>query len=781
MLSPLFAEEPDLQIDFSDAAELSEHFHVFGGDDLPTWSDQPGVGGVPGRINVNATGTRTLWTKVAFPLPAVTSGYIQSVYFRTDPAPAIETDPIRLEWTGGTADGSLVLLGVPSVGLSLHTVAGENIYHLRLNRRLADNNSLNIVSTQSFQLQADKVYKLRGRLLYTDSESATYSIEAVLYDCGEDGSAEEIEVLRWIQSISNPDLDMNGFLRGQLRAVAQTDGGLQWFDNYRMYGITAGPPPPAPLSIDDWRTLHFSAEELNDPEQEISLWGDLAVPPDGGNVPVLIHYFLGTDPRGGLPASATPELSRTHDTIIVRYHRSRSAISAEGWIEWSNDLVTWHTEGLTETVVAWHELHETVEAAMPEGDEQRLFFRLRVRRTDAPLPGTLSAEPVYRFASEHEEHLFIGEVLPTADRLLFTTTENIRPGHGDGENFAIWEKTDGQAPVRQYDNLLGTQNPGMVTLLEHSNGELHALYVDRQDPGQPKVNLIVLRDGVAVNLFHFDHTDGNVLNPVMTEMPDGRIFILIPDRDPGHPVVRRFVVDLDPVQDHRLPDMPMPSYGARIWGMHQEGNRLIVPIGLVERLVIAVIDYSDFSYQLHTVDSFPSKSSEPPRNIAIFPLENPAQIVLGYLRPAPFSDRHGVEGPATGLLGSLVLHTVDAVTFESVALETIAGFHAERAATHNFAYAQIGPRDILLAHTEVDRIHQRHLTGEYANYVGGFLSAWRLDAQGLATQRAQTEIEPNWFGRFVKDVNGQWLFIYNVAEPGDALKIDRVDFEDPGL
>ena len=776
--SVLSASAESLAVDFATAQDLTDNFHVFGGSDLPTWSDQPGVGGVSGRVNVNGSGTRTLWTKASFPLPAVTSGYVQSVFFRTDPAPSLETDPVRLELSSGTADGGLVVLGVPSVGISLHTAANQSSYRLRLNRRLADNHSWNKYSADSFQLSTEQVYELEGRFIYSDGDSSTYTVDAALYARGGDGTAERTEVLRWTESITNADLAMNGFLVGQIRAVRATGGGLHWFDDYRIEAVTLGPPPPAPVTIDAWREAFFTEAELDDPEMEDSHWGDLAIPPKAGGVPLLVHYFLGTDPRAGVPVEAKPVLLKDDETVTVRYQRSRSASSAQGRVEWSEDLKDWHREGIAESVVAWHTSHETIEATMPGGGRPNLFFRLFVERTDLPLPGSVEVESAYSFVDHHEEHLFIGEVLQTGETVYFTTTENIRHGHGQGENFVIWQREGEDAPVRLFEGLLGNHMPAMITLLEHSNGELHVLYVDRRDENQPNVNLIAIRDGVPVTLFHFDHTDGNVLNPVMTEMPDGRIFVLIPDRNANNRVVRRFVVDPSGAEGpQRLANVPMPAVGARIWDIHQEGNRLIVPVGLVERLEVLVIDYSDFSYTMHTVDTFASKSSEPPRNIDIFELEGSGQYVLGYLRPAPFSDRFGAEGPRTGLVGSMVLNTIDAVTFESVALETIAGFEAERAATHNFAYAQVGPRDILLAHTEVDRIHQRHLTGEYKNYVGGFLSAWRLDAAGQATKFAETEIEPNWFGRFVRDNNGRLLFIYNIAEPGDPLRMDWVEVD----
>ena len=144
------------------------------------------------------------------------------------------------------------------------------------------------------------------------------------------------------------------------------------------------------------------------------------------------------------------------------------------------------------------------------------------------------------------------------------------------------------------------------------------------------------------------------------------------------------------------------------------------------------------------------------------------------MRPAAFSDRAGRRGPATGLLGEIIVNVVDAKTLESVRKTVIAGFRAKAAATHNIDAVQTGPREFLLAHTEVDRIQQRHLTGAYENYVGGFLTRWVIDQRGQAVQRAEHRLPPMFSTRLALLSDGNTALIANQAHPGNPLFLYQI-------
>ncbi len=351
----------------------------------------------------------------------------------------------------------------------------------------------------------------------------------------------------------------------------------------------------------------------------------------------------------------------------------------------------------------------------------------------------------------------------------FYFVENMRHGHGQGERFTLWWRQSGD-PDWQARPLFREHHPGMISLLPGEDGQHLFLYVDRKDESDRSVHLVRVGEE-PVSLFSFQDNRG-VLNPAMDRLPCGKLHLLIPDRT-GR-TVRRFLVDPVGGDAERLPDIETPRNGARIYSRHLEGNRLIVPLAVVEQLHLLVIDVTDHSHELRQLETFSSKSGEPPRNMALNFYEDLDLYVLVYLRPAEFSDRGGRQGPRTGLVGELVLRTLTPDTLEPVATTVIGGFSSEKAATHNFASQPVGRRDLILATTTVDRIHVRHLTGRYENYTGASLSRWRVQADGRAARVAELEIEPFYSANMVAAGDGQLLFTYNEARPGAPRVITRI-------
>ncbi len=352
---------------------------------------------------------------------------------------------------------------------------------------------------------------------------------------------------------------------------------------------------------------------------------------------------------------------------------------------------------------------------------------------------------------------------------FFYFVENMRHGHGQGERFTLWqrgiEESDWQARP-----LFRNHHPGMVSLLPLDDGSYLFLYVDRKDESDRSVHLVRV-DEEPVTLFSFQDNRG-VLNPAMDMLPCGALHVLIPDRT-GR-TVRRFLIDLARGDAERLPDIETPRGGARIYSRYLQGNRLIVPLAVTEQLHLLVIDVTDHRHELRQLESFPSHSGEPPRNMALSFSEELDQFLLVYLRPAEFSDRSGRQGPRTGLVGQIVLRTLTSDTLEPIATTVIGGFSAAEAATHNFTSQPLGSRDVVLATTTVDRIHVRHLTGRYENYTGAWLTRWRVNSDGRAERVAKREIEPFYSANMVAAGDGQLLFSYNLARPGAPRVIARV-------
>lgn len=267
----------------------------------------------------------------------------------------------------------------------------------------------------------------------------------------------------------------------------------------------------------------------------------------------------------------------------------------------------------------------------------------------------------------------------------------------------------------------------MISTLRLDNETTLYLYVDRR--GTEHLYLQLLDDdGVLRTVFDLPRGGefNRFLNPHMDRMPDGRIHLLLPDR--ADTVVRRFIVDPVTGDHERLSDIGMPREGARIYDRILLGTRLIVPVSVVDELLLLVVNLNDQSVASYSLDRFSSPSEEPPRNTSVFHLKIANELVLFYMRPASFSDRPGRHGPPTGLVGEHVCMVVCAETYAVKRNTVIAGFEARAASTHNYDVARTSEREFLFAHTEVDRIHQRHLTGAYENYVGSFLTHMQTNA-----------------------------------------------------
>ena len=386
---------------------------------------------------------------------------------------------------------------------------------------------------------------------------------------------------------------------------------------------------------------------------------------------------------------------------------------------------------------------------------------------------TAGGEPAFRVTRELLGEGIHAQTAAWIDgELHITTVENMVTGAGQGENFTHWRRRDGRT-VWIKQALFPAHHPGMPEFLV-LDGAVLILYVDRQDEQNRRVWLQRVVDGEVVPLFDFADGTRGVLNPAMDLLPDGTLLVLVPNRVGRE--TRRFIIDPVTGDAQRLDDITMPARGARIFDRLIVGNRLLAPVSVIEELLLLEIDLTDHSYRLHRrLDAFDSIAREPPRNTGIVALPDGEPLALVYLRPAAFSDRTGRRGPATGLIGEIVVNVIETNAFRSLRNTVIAGHTAETAATHNMAIAQTGPRTFLLAHSEVDRIHQRHLTGEHKNYVGGYITHWRIGEDGTPERLSRQDIHPFYGTRMVPDGAGGAHLVCAAARDGEPLHYYRIE------
>ncbi len=339
--------------------------------------------------------------------------------------------------------------------------------------------------------------------------------------------------------------------------------------------------------------------------------------------------------------------------------------------------------------------------------------------------------------------------------LLFTTVTHMAHGHGQGHNLMIWRRPlDGELwrtlPVRP------ERKPAMLSVvpLEHRPGETLLAYVDRQDEDDRVVYLErLIDDNELVSILDYSE-DRGVLNPLVAPVPeDDAAYLFIPDRGADWRV-RWFRIGLDDDSVERLEDIPMPVRGARLFGHHRDGDRLVLPVGLAQELHVLDIDLDTGTYELIQVDTADSPDQQPCRSVSVHPFPEQNLYLLTYLRPAEFSDR-----PRTGLVGEVVANALCMDSLESIERTVIGGYRAEEAATHQIASAKVAEDAFVTAYTTVDRVHQRHLTAEFVNYVSSHVDRWRLESDGSVTAQTQHEMDPFWRVNLAMDEQDGMLYM----------------------
>jgi hypothetical protein len=147
--------------------------------------------------------------------------------------------------------------------------------------------------------------------------------------------------------------------------------------------LASGPVEVTSVAQNDWRSTHFSSNDLTDRSKESSVWGDLADPDGDGRVN-LMEYALGMDPSTGgdaghgIQAGTVTVSGSTYNTLTFNHRLTDPALSYV--VEVSSDQQAWDTAGVTLTSTPFDANFNTITAqdgtAIPAVGAR--FIRLRV-------------------------------------------------------------------------------------------------------------------------------------------------------------------------------------------------------------------------------------------------------------------------------------------------------------------------------------------------------------------------------------------------------------------
>lgn len=225
----------------------------------------------------------------------------------------------------------------------------------------------------------------------------------------------------------------------------------------------------------------------------------------------------------------------------------------------------------------------------------------------------------------------------------------------------------------------------------------------------------------------------------------------------------------------RLPNISLPTSGARLYDLIYDEGRIIVPIAISGQLHLGVIDTETLTISTQLLDKFTSPDRMPPRSINIFKYEGLGLYVIVYLKPAAFSNR-----PRTGLVGQVVVKTLDAADFKELSTTVIAGFNGHEAVTHYMKSEKLNEEMFVVAYTCVDEIHHFHLTGVHDRYVSSHLAVCQVDPSGNVQLIAKEDTDQTRWDQVLARIDDHtFLFTYNstTANNDKWLDVVRLEFD----
>jgi hypothetical protein len=122
----------------------------------------------------------------------------------------------------------------------------------------------------------------------------------------------------------------------------------------------------------NWRQTHFGSTANSGSAAD-------AADPDRDGLPNLLEYALNLSPNA---ASRVPAaVQAAGGNLEYTYTRGTAAYNGGTTfqVEWSDDLTTWFTTGVVESLISDDGTHQQVKATLPAGSGDRRFVRLRVQ------------------------------------------------------------------------------------------------------------------------------------------------------------------------------------------------------------------------------------------------------------------------------------------------------------------------------------------------------------------------------------------------------------------
>ncbi|WP_052573533.1 GDSL-type esterase/lipase family protein [Haloferula sp. BvORR071] len=192
-------------------------------------------------------------------------------------------------------------------------------------------------------------------------------------------------------AIGSTGADINDDEAAVISGIRPDAFGQVWVDLTLVQGdfayinamqITASTPPVTGTPVENWRSAHFSAEELNNPALEASVWGNDA-DPDGDGRSNLMEYANGSDPRVQDFEAQDFALETTGDgdVLTLRYKKNLAATDLSFQVQSTDALDGW--DDVPDTLVSTDAGIETRKASVSRTGFPQRWLRLKVALVSA--------------------------------------------------------------------------------------------------------------------------------------------------------------------------------------------------------------------------------------------------------------------------------------------------------------------------------------------------------------------------------------------------------------
>ena len=164
-----------------------------------------------------------------------------------------------------------------------------------------------------------------------------------------------------------------GAITGTFTAKPQgsvwTEDGYSWQISY-----TAGDGNDIAVTLvtplEAWRYQNYGQTTNTGPAADLA-------DPDGDGLSNLLEYATGMSPNASNPMPLT--VTKTGNTLEFIYTKNKSATDVTYTVEWSDDLASWDTSGITSSVLSDNGTTQQIKATVPAGGARR-FVHLKVTR-----------------------------------------------------------------------------------------------------------------------------------------------------------------------------------------------------------------------------------------------------------------------------------------------------------------------------------------------------------------------------------------------------------------